>query len=42
MAIRGMDLFDVAIAIEIGSDKFLSFDDQQNALAAVVGLELIS
>jgi predicted nucleic acid-binding protein len=33
MIVRGMDLFHVSIAIEIGVDGFLSFDQEQNALA---------
>lgn len=38
MLIRGMDLFHVAIAIEVAADGFLSFDDEQNALAEAAGL----
>lgn len=38
--VRGMDLFHVAIAIEVGADLFLSFDKQQNTLAQAVGLRL--
>ena len=41
MVIRGMDLFHVAIAIEVGADGFLSFDDEQNDLAEAAGLPLI-
>ena len=41
MLIRGMDLFHVAIAIEMAADGFLSFDDEQNALAEAAGLPLI-
>ena len=41
MLVRGMDLFHVAIAIETGADAFLSFDDEQNAVAAAPGLRLI-
>jgi predicted nucleic acid-binding protein len=41
MPIRGMDLFHVAIAVEIGADNFLSFDAEQNALAEAIGLPLI-
>lgn len=38
--VRGMDLFHVAIAIEVAADGFLSFDRQQNSLAHAVGLHL--
>lgn len=38
MVLRGMDLFHVAIAIEVGAESFLSFDTDQNALAAAAGL----
>jgi hypothetical protein len=31
----------VAIALEIAADGFLSFDDEQNALAEAAGLSLI-
>jgi len=41
MIVRGMDLFHVSIAIELGVDGFLSFDAEQNALAEVGGLPLI-
>ena len=41
MVIRGMDLFHVAIAIEVGAGGFLSFDDEQNDLAEAAGLPLI-
>lgn len=41
MVIRGMDLFHVAVALEVAADGFLSFDDEQNALAETAGLELI-
>jgi hypothetical protein len=41
-AIRGMDLFHVAIAIEVGADILLSFDHDQNQLAVVAGLSVIS
>jgi predicted nucleic acid-binding protein len=40
MPIRGMDLFHVAIAIEIGCERFLSFDDDQNEFAAAAGLRV--
>ena len=41
MVVRGMDLFHVAIAIETAADAFLSFDDEQTALADAAGLPLI-
>ena len=41
MVVRGMDLFHVAIAIEADADAFLSFDDDQNALAMAANLHLI-
>ena len=40
MVVRGMDLFHVSIAIEVAADAFLSFDDEQNALAKAAGLPL--
>jgi predicted nucleic acid-binding protein len=40
-SVRAMDLFHVAIAIEVVADGFLSFDDDQNALAKAAGLALI-
>lgn len=36
-----MDLFHVAIAIEIGADLFVSFDDEQCLLAGEVGLKVL-
>ena len=41
MTVRGMDLFHVAIATEMAVDAFLSFDDDQNALAQAAGLTLV-
>ena len=41
MVVRGMDLFHVAIALEVAADGFLSFDDEQSALAEAAGLPLI-
>ncbi len=38
--VRGMDLFHVAVAIEVAADAFLSFDEEQNALAKATGLRL--
>lgn len=39
--VRGMDLFHVAIAAEIGADAFLSFDNSQNSLARAAGFGLV-
>jgi predicted nucleic acid-binding protein len=36
--VRAMDLFHVAIAIEVGADALLSFDVEQIALAKAAGL----
>jgi len=36
--IRGMDLFHIAIALEIGAEAFLTFDGDQAALAKAAGL----
>ncbi len=41
MTVRAMDLFHVAIAIEVGAEAFLSFDEEQMTLAEVAGLTLI-
>lgn len=41
MVIRSMDLFHVAIAIEVGADALLSFDMDQSALAEATGLNLL-
>src|SRR5512138_1224162 len=38
MLVRAMDLFHIAIAIEIGADALLSFDAAQIALAQAAGL----
>lgn len=42
MPIRGMDLFHVAIALEIGADILLAFDKELNDLAIAAGLNVIS
>jgi len=42
MTVRAMDLFHVALAIEVGTEAFLSFDDDQNALAKAAGLRLLA
>ena len=39
MVVRGMDLFHVAIALEMAVDALLSFDDEQIALAEAAGLQ---
>ena len=39
LLIRGMDLFHVAIALEIGAEKFLTFDGDQAVLAEAAGLK---
>lgn len=41
MVVRAMDLFHVAIAIEVGADALLSFDLDQIALAEASGLAVI-
>jgi len=41
MLVRAMDLFHVAIAIEVGADVLLSFDQQQLALALAAGLPVL-
>jgi predicted nucleic acid-binding protein len=42
MLVRAMDLFHVAIAIEVGADALLSFDREQIALAKAAGLETLN
>jgi len=42
MVVRAMDLFHVAIAIEVGADALLSFDTEQVALAKAAGLPVIN
>ena len=39
--VRAMDLFHVAIAIEVGADALLSFDAEQIALAEAAGMATI-
>jgi len=39
--VRAMDLFHVAIALEVAADAFLSFDTDQNVLAEAAGLPRI-
>ena len=38
MVVRAMDLFHIAIAIEIGADAILTFDMDQSVLAEAAGL----
>jgi predicted nucleic acid-binding protein len=40
LVVRSMDLFHVAIAIEVGADALLSFDVEQIALAKAAGLDV--
>ena len=40
MAVRAMDLFHIAIAIEVGAEALLSFDTDQIAPAKAAGLTL--
>jgi predicted nucleic acid-binding protein len=40
--VRSMDLFHVAIAIEVGADALLSFDAEQIALAGAAGLAVLN
>jgi predicted nucleic acid-binding protein len=42
MVVRPMDLFQVAIAIEVGADVLLSFDVDQIALAEAAGLTVFN
>lgn len=42
MVVRSMDLFHVAIAIEVGADALLSFDTEQIALADAAGLAVLN
>jgi predicted nucleic acid-binding protein len=41
MVVRAMDLFHVAIAIEVAAEALLSFDDDQIALAEAAGLAVL-
>jgi predicted nucleic acid-binding protein len=42
MVVRSMDLFHVAIAIEVGAEALLSFDREQIALAEAAGLAVLT
>jgi predicted nucleic acid-binding protein len=42
LVVRSMDLFHVAIAIEVGADALLSFDAEQIALAKAAGLRVFN
>lgn len=41
MVIRAMDLFHVAVALEVAADALLSFDEDQILLAEAAGLEVL-
>jgi len=41
MVVRAMDLFHVAIAIEVGAEVLLSFDKDQISLATAAGLTVL-
>jgi predicted nucleic acid-binding protein len=41
MVVRAMDLFHVAIAVEVAADALLSFDAEQIALAEAAGLRVL-
>lgn len=41
MVVRAMDLFHIAIAIEVGAEALLSFDDDQIELAEAAGLKVL-
>jgi predicted nucleic acid-binding protein len=41
LIVRGMDLFHVAIALELKAEGFLSFDEEQKELASRAGLRLM-
>jgi hypothetical protein len=42
MVVRVMDLFHLAIAIEVGAEALLSFDADQIALAKAAGLTVFN
>ncbi len=42
MVVRAMDLFHVAIAIEVGADALVSFDTEQIALVEAAGLTVVN
>jgi predicted nucleic acid-binding protein len=42
MVVRSMDLFHIAIAVEVGADAVLSFDREQISLAEAAGLPVIN
>jgi predicted nucleic acid-binding protein len=41
MVVRSMDLFHIAVAIEIGAEALLSFDIEQISLAEAAGLDVL-
>jgi len=42
LVVRSMDLFQVAIAIEVGAEALVSFDAEQIALAKATGLAVLN
>ena len=42
MVVRAMDLFHIAIGIEVGAEALLSFDTDQIALAGSAGLQVFN
>ncbi|MGD1087042.1 MAG: PIN domain-containing protein [Verrucomicrobiota bacterium] len=42
LVVRSMDLFHVAIALEVGAEALLSFDAEQIALAGAAGLPVLN
>jgi predicted nucleic acid-binding protein len=41
LTVRGMDLFHVALAIEVAGEAFFTFDKEQAALAEAAGLNVL-
>lgn len=41
LTVRAMDLFHVAIAVELAAEAFLTFDEEQAALAKAAGLSVL-
>lgn len=41
LVVRSMDLFHIAVAIEVGAEALLSFDAEQIALAEAAGLSVV-
>jgi len=42
MVVRAMDLFHIAVAIEVGAEALVSFDSDQIALAQVAGMMVLN